>query len=232
LAENQRILATCDTARPPAAWVDIDATGSSTAQHLFEERMSALQSIAQRTAVCGGYLQVNVFTSDSAATTTVFDGSLRQPGATTNARLQRVPGAVTAVMATVRQHYAAAVNGLDPRDSDITGQYQLAADWFRQLGGSYRLHAYLLTDGFQTAGINLYTQLRGAPQATALAQQAPATVPLLPGAAIVVAGLGREAGTTPPSDVVTGLIAYYNALCDRMQATSCTAVTDYQVSGQ
>jgi hypothetical protein len=229
LANNQTILKSCDAAHPPASWVAIDGTGSSASNSILSERMTALQSIVQTTAVCSGYLMVQVFSADSAATTTLFDGSMLQTGATTNARLQRVPKAVDTVMTTVQQAYPSAVAGLDARDSDITGQYANAAQWFGQLGGAYRLHVYLLTDGFQTAGVNLSTQPLNQEQALALAQQT--SVPTLPGAEIVVAGLGRIVGPTPPSDMVAGLVAYYTALCHRMNAATCISVTDYQAAG-
>ncbi|MGH3630675.1 MAG: hypothetical protein ACRDRL_24945, partial [Sciscionella sp.] len=178
---------------------------------------------------CSGYLKVIVFSSSSTATATLFDGSLRQPGATENARLHRVPRAVATVMATIRQAYEPAAAGLDQQGSDITAQYRLAGEWLRQLGGDYRLHVYALTDGFQTAGIDLDAQALDRQQATRLAQQVP--MPMLPGASVVVAGLGRVAGAQPPSDVVEGLVAYYDALCHRLAAAKCLSVSDYQAAG-
>lgn len=231
LAQNQRILASCDRTHPPATWVDIDGTGSSAGNYIFAERMAALQSIVQQTAVCGGYLDVVVFTSASVATTTLFDGSMLQPGATSNARLRHVPAAVTSVMATVRRAYGPAVASLDPDHSDITGQYTNAAQWFRQLGGAYQLHLILLSDGGQTVGIDLYTQVLDQQQATALAKQEPPTVPLLPGAEIVVAGIGRQVGPALPTPLVEGMRDYYTALCHRMEAATCLSVSNYQQAG-
>lgn len=229
LAENRRILASCDAAHPPASWVALDGTGSSASPGIVAERMAAVESVVRETAVCSGYLQVLVFSSSSVATVTLFDGSLRQPGATTNARLQRVPTAVAAVMATVRKAYRSAVSHLDKGGSDITAQYQLAGEWRRQLGGTDVLHLYLLTDGFQTEGVNLYRRTLDHQQTVVLARRT--SVPRLPGATVVVAGLGRIAGTPPASPVVAGLVAYYNALCHRMQAAKCVAASDYQAAG-
>lgn len=232
LAQNQHILATtCDPSRVPASWVAIDGTGSSAAGHILDERMTALQTIVQQTAVCSGYLKVVVFTSTSTSTATLFDGSLRQTGETDNARLQRVPKAVTSTMTTIQNTYAPALKGLNPNASDITGQYVNAAQWIAQLGSGYRLHLYLLTDGFQNVGIDLSAQILNQQQAQALAQQAPTSLPSLPGSTIVVAGIGRIVGTQPPSTQVQGMTSYYTALCHRMQAQTCISVTDYQVAG-
>lgn len=231
LATNQQILRSCDATHTPAAWVGIDGTGSSATDTIFDERMTALQTIVQQTAVCSGYLKVVVFTSSSTATATLFDGSLRQTGETDNARLQRVPKAVTSTMTTIENAYAPALKSLNPNASDITGQYVNAAQWIAQLGSGYQLHLYLLTDGFQNVGIDLNAQVLDQRQAQALAQQAPASLPSLPGSTIVVAGIGRIVDTQPPSAQVQGMTSYYTALCHRMEAQTCMSVTDYQAAG-
>jgi hypothetical protein len=63
-------------------------------------------------------------------------------------------------------------------------------------------------------------------QASALADTVP--VPQLPGAEVAVAGLGRVTGGTAPSDLVAGLVAYYDRLCARTGAASCLSVTDWR----
>lgn len=230
LAENQRILASCDQAHPPAAWIGIDGTGSSASENIVKERMTAIESIVRETAVCSGYLKVIVFSSSSTSTVTLFDGSLQQAGATDNARLRRVPKAVDDTMATIRKAYGSAMTGLDQRSSDITGQYRLAGEWLHQLGTNYTLLLTMLTDGFHNENVDLGAQALDPFQAKALAEQVP--VPQLPGATVVVAGLGRVAGPPPPSKVVEGLVAYYDALCHRTGAQSCRSVSDYQAAGR
>lgn len=226
MAENQKILASCDPARPPASWIGIDGTGSSAAENIVKERMTAIESIVRETAVCSGILKVIVFSSSSASTTTLFDASLRQAGATDNARLRRVPDAVKAAMSTIRAAYEAAAKGLDQRASDIIGQYRLAAEWLHQLGGNLALHLTLLTDGFQNEGVNLGAQALDPQQAKALVEEVPVT--RLSGASVVVAGLGRVAGPPPSSKVVEGLVAYYDALCHRAAAAVCISVSEFQ----
>lgn len=150
-------------------------------------------------------------------------------GATENARLKRVPAAVADVMEKVRQGYGPAVASLPGGGSDITAQYRLASEWIGQLGDPYRLHLYVLTDGFQTVGVDLGSQALSAQEAVALADQV--AMPKLPGASVVVAGLGRVAEGTPSSSVVEGLVAYYDALCQKAAAAECVSVTDYATKG-
>jgi hypothetical protein len=118
---------------------------------------------------------------------------------------------------------------LDRGGSDITAQYRLASEWSAQLGRKFRLHLYVLTDGFQTIGVSLGVKALTRREAVALADQV--TIPKLPGASVVVAGLGHVAGRPPRSDVVEGLVAYYDALCHRSGAAQCRAVIDYTPEG-
>jgi hypothetical protein len=231
LAENKQILASCDQTHPPASWIGIDGTGSSASENIVKERMNAIESIVREMAVCSGNLKVIVFSSSSTSTSTLFEGSLKQAGATDNARLQRVPKAVDATMTAIRKAYGPAVAGLDQRSSDITGQVRLAGEWLQQLGSSYALHLTLLTDGFQIdENVDLGAQALNPQQAKALAEQV--SVPHLQGASVVVAGLGRVAGPPPSSQVVEGLVAYYDALCQRTGARSCLAVSEYGAAGR
>jgi hypothetical protein len=229
LTENQQTLTTCDRAHPPATWVAIDGATFSASSAIFNERMTALESIARQTAVCSGYLKVIAFGGSSVQTATLYDGFLRQAGATDNARLLRVPAAVANVMATVRKAYGPAVAHWDHCVSDVTSQYRLASEWFGQLGGSYGLHVYLLTDGIQNARVVTGTEVLDPAQAAALAQQVP--VPNLAGAEIVVAGLGITVRPLEQSDVVESLVSYYTDVCRRTSARKCVAVSSYQESG-
>jgi len=188
--------------------------------------MNAVDAVVQRTAVCGGYLRVIVFSGSSAGAAVLFDGSMAQDGATDNARLKRVPEAVKKATEQIRTGYGPAVAAQNG-GSDIVGQYRLASEWISQLGGRYRLHLYVLTDGFDLA---LGAQALSPQDAVALAAQT--VVPRLPGASVVVAGLGRMAGGVPPSTVVEGLVAFYDHLCQRTGATQCASVTSYSTEGR
>jgi hypothetical protein len=230
LAANQQLLAQCDPAAPPASFVQIDGTGSSNSNAILDERMAAIEQIVRRTAICSGHLRVIVFAGSSAATAPLFDGPLHLGGATANARLKRVPALVSSTMEQIKKAYGPAVAALSGGGSDISAQYRLASEWTQQLGGNYKLHLYVLTDGFQNVGVNLGARALTKQEAVALAAQA--AVPPLPGASVVVAGLGRVVGTPPPSNVVEGLVAYYDALCKKATAARCVSVTDYATEGR
>jgi hypothetical protein len=230
LAADQQILSACDAASPPAADVQLDGSGSSSSDSIVEERLKATESIVRTTAICGGRLRVSVFSSTSAATNVLIDRPLRLDGATDNARLKKLPPLVTDVMATIRANYSSAVKSLPSGGTDISAEYRLASEWLGQVGGPYRLHLYLLTDGFQNVGITLDKGAVSKEQAADLAGRT--AVPQLPGSSIVVAGLGRVASDPPSSDVVDGLVAFYDALCKKTAAASCASVTDYAVSGR
>jgi hypothetical protein len=225
LGANQELLKSCDPAAPPASLIQIDGTGSSNSDAIAAERMTAVEAVVRRTAVCSGHLRVVVFSSSSAATAVLFDGALKLDGATDNARLKRVPEAVADVMNNVRSAYAPAIQALPQSASDITAQLRLAAEWKQQLGGDYRLNLTVLSDGFQNVGVDLGAKPLTKQEAELLAAR-PA-VPKLDGASVVIAGLGRVANSTPPSAVVEGLVSYYTKLCQRTEAGSCTVVSDY-----
>ncbi|GAA4536564.1 hypothetical protein [Amycolatopsis samaneae] len=230
LAADQQVLATCDAAAPPAADVQLDGSGSSASDTIAEERLRATEQIVRTTAVCGGRLRVSVFSATSAATVILIDKPLRLDGATDNARLKKLPALVTDVMATVRGNYGKAVKALPTNGTDISAEYRLASEWIAQVGAPYKLHLHLLTDGFENINITLDQGAVTKEQAAHLAGKV--AVPQLPGASVVVAGLGRVASDPPRSDVVDGLVAFYDALCQRTAAAQCVSVTDYAVAGR
>lgn len=231
LAQDQRLRASCDPDAPPAADIQLDGTGSSASAQITQQRMAAVRDLVRTTAVCEGRLRVSVFSSSSAATTSLYDGALQLAGATTNARLKRVPRLVDQVMTTVRTRYTPAAASLDGGGSDITAQYRLAAEWLGQLGGKHHLRLVLLTDGFQNVGsarLSAKTLAQAGPQALA----SRVAVPRLSGAEIIVAGLGRVAGKPPSSATTEGLVAFYDALCHKAGAARCVSVTDYSTAGR
>lgn len=230
LAENKRILTSCDASAPPAADIQLDGSGSSSSKAITEERMAAIEQIVRATAICSGRIRVSVFGASSAGTATLFDGSLHLDGATANARLRRVPRVVDGAMNQIREAYAPAVAGLKGRGSDVTSVYRLAGEWSNQLGGDFRLRLYVFTDGFQNVGVDLGKRAISKQEAVELANKT--DVPKLPGASVTVAGLGRVAGSPPRSDVVEGLVAYYDALCKKTGAAKCVSVTDYTPEGR
>ncbi|WKX09973.1 hypothetical protein [Streptomyces sp. NL15-2K] len=230
LAQDKRILASCDAAAPPASDIQIDGTGSSASKVITEERMAAIEQIVRTTAICSGRLRVTVFSASSAATAMLFDGPLPLHGATDNARLKRVAKVVDDAMTGIRDAYGPAVASLKGKGSDITAQYRLAGEWSNQVGEGFRLHLVLLTDGFQNVGVDLGKRAISKQEAVELANKT--DVPKLPGASVTVAGLGRVAGSPPRSDIVEGLVNFYDALCKKTGAAKCVSVTDYTSEGR
>ena len=230
LAADQQMLAACDAAAPPAADIQIDGSGSSSSDAITEERFNAIESVVRTTAICGGRVRVSVFSSSSAATNIIIDKPLHLDGATNNARLKKLPALVTDTMAAIRSSYAAATTSLPNGGSDISAEYRLANEWIGQVGAPYRLHLYLLTDGFQNVGFRLDDKVITKQAAADLASGV--AVSQLPGASVLVAGLGRVSGAPPSSEVVDGLIAFYDALCKKTSAAQCVSVTDYTVAGR
>ncbi|GCB48478.1 hypothetical protein SNL152K_5802 [Streptomyces sp. NL15-2K] len=133
-------------------------------------------------------------------------------------------------MTGIRDAYGPAVASLKGKGSDITAQYRLAGEWSNQVGEGFRLHLVLLTDGFQNVGVDLGKRAISKQEAVELANKT--DVPKLPGASVTVAGLGRVAGSPPRSDIVEGLVNFYDALCKKTGAAKCVSVTDYTSEGR
>lgn len=232
LGQDQQILAACPAGKKLASDVEVDASGSGRTPELPSERAAVIGDVARRTAICGGHLRVSIFSASSAATALLYDGELSLPGATDNARLRRVPKLLDQVMTTTTQAYATEVNDLTPDGSDIVAQYRLASEYIQQLGDGYVLRLVVLTDGFQSSSaFGIGDQPLSRDEAAALAAQV--SVPSIPNSAsVTVAGLGKVVGQPPSSDVVDGLVAFYDAICRRAGAATCQSVTEYTPSGR
>lgn len=232
LGQDQQILASCPADKKLASKVDLDVSGSARTAELPNERASIISDVARQTAICGGRLRINAFSLSSAATVVLYDGELSLPGATDNARLRRVPELVDQVTATSTKAYAAKVNDLTPDGSDIVAQYRLASEYIQQLGDDYVLQLVILTDGFQaSSALGLGGRPLSQDEAAALAAQV--NVPSIPkSASVTVAELGKVVGRPPASEVVDGLVAFYDAICHRTGAGTCLSVTDYTSAGR
>lgn len=226
-SELQRLQSSCPSGKKLNTYVAVDGTTSNSSPETDTERLRIVGDLARRTAVCGGHFTVSVFSVSSGSTVTVYDGELEIRGATEVGRLRRVPEAVDVVQAEVKAGYGPAIAALPSGGTDINGIYRLAGEQQAQLGDEYQTVFTVLTDGMNNlGGIVLNDGALSLEQATALADQVP--VPQLPGAEITVAGLGRVTGGAAPSQLVAGLVAYYDRLCARTGAASCLSVTDWR----
>jgi hypothetical protein len=229
LGEDQKLLAACPD-KKLASMVSVDVSGTGRDEEVAAGHLKAISFVVRQTAICGGHLRITAFAGTSAVNRELYDGELQLAGATDIARLRKAPGVVDDVMNQVTKSYQEALTLPPPGDgSDIIGQYRLAQEYGTQLGTQYALRFVLLTDGFQTVGAGALDHPLDAQEATQLAERV--DLPKLPGASVVVAGLGKVAGTPPPSDVVEGLVRVYDAICARTGAAECRSVTDFTVGG-
>lgn len=227
LAQMQDLAKTCP-AQQLVQYVGDDVSGSGQQASITATREGVLRDIVTRVAACGGHLHIDAFTGSASASQVVFDSDLRPAGATQIARLRKVSSLVDATMKSIDRELAAATKALSPDGSDITSQFGLAAEFYRQISATRKasLSVDLLTDGVQTAGTVLNTQALTTATAADLASTA-AIVTLPHSAAVKISGLGKTTGTAPPTAYTDALKTFYLAYCHRTGAASCVAVTDY-----
>lgn len=226
LAHAEQVAASCPSnGGRIAALMESDESGSRRGATGQPTQQQVIRGVAERAAICGGHLRVVIF-AGSMIDVTVFDGDLQLDGATATARLRKAPEAVDTVMTQISTALPDASTQLTDGATDIVGQYQLAAEYQAQLSmtANSQMELTMLTDGIQTAGQDLGDPALTAEQAEALATTF--TVPKLPGAAVRIIGIGRQADDTPlPTPYIAALRAFHTAVCKRSQAT-CTVVTD------
>lgn len=218
LSEARSLITRCDG--PAFSYIAIDGTESSNPGGLEGPRERAVRGELSRVAACNGRAKVVVFSSSSAATLTLFEGSIRLVGATDQAKARRLPHEVDVVTADVKDRYAKVVPHLDPAGSDPVAQMRLFAEWRDQLGsGEFRMLE--LTDGMQNVGTTV-RQIVASPDSAA----ARFPVPNLDGAEVTFAGISEVTGKVPPTTVVDALKAFYAALCKRSGAKRCRVVSE------
>lgn len=226
LGSLQTLAKRCPTGATLVEYVGDDVSGSGLKSDITVARATALRIIATQVAVCGGHLHVDAFTGSAAASRVAFDGDLKPAGATQIAQLRKVSALVNTTLASIKSGIAASTKALTPAGSDITSQFGMAAQFYNQLTGHIQLHVDLLTDGVQTVGVVLNTKHLTTATATNLATTTPVTQ--LPRTAVVkISGLGKTAGSPPPTSYIDALTAFYQTYCKRTGAASCVAVTDY-----
>jgi hypothetical protein len=227
LGDLQSLAKTCP-AHELVEYDGYDVSGSGQSPAVTSARLAALKTIATKVAVCNGHLRVDAFTGSAAASTVVFDQNLTPAGATQIAKLRKVDSLVAADMKKITAGIAHATTTLATDGSDITAQFGLAAEYGKQMAasGPVSLSIDLQTDGVQTVGVVLNTRALTTSSAADLANRAPA-VALPVDTRVTVSGLGKTAGTPPPTSYVDAIKAFYLAYCRHTGAANCVAVTDY-----
>lgn len=221
LGPLQGILATCPKDQQINSKVITDVSGTSVSPEIIADRLDTIRDVVERTAVCGGHLDVSAFAANS-VTAPILDVDLKMPGATDNAKLRQVPAAVDEVMTTIEANYQPAVEAAPEGGTDVTGLFRLLGE-ARDLRPDMRLEGHVLTDGLTNQGIVIDHALT-AEEATSLADSV--SVPELPAASVTIGGLGRVAGDPLPSAFIDGMKAFYTRLCANTGAADCLIVTD------
>jgi hypothetical protein len=226
LAQLQTLAKTCPHGAELEEYAGWDDSASGQQATITTARMAVLKDIATEVAACNGHLHVDAFTGSAAASAVVFDGDLKPAGATEIARLRKVNALVDTTMTSIKSGLTTATKTLSPNGSDITSQFGMASQFYDQLTGHVELHVDLLTDGVQTVGVVLNTKHLTPSTAANLATTA--TVMPLPDTAVVkISGLGKTAGSAPPTSYTDSLVTFFHTYCKRTGAASCVAVTDY-----
>jgi hypothetical protein len=227
LAHAKSVAAGCPKGgQQVAALVASDESGSRRGSTAQPVQQAVIRDVAERTAICGGHLRVAVF-AGSVVTVPVYDGDLQLDGATDTARLRKASKVTDDVIRQVNDTLPNALTELSDGATDIVAQHQLAAEYRLQLAmnGRYHLESTVLTDGIQTAQVNLEDPSLTTDKAKELA--ATVTVPDLSGGDVRVIGIGRQAdGEQLPTPYVEALRAFHLAVCTRTAAAQCLAVTD------
>ena len=223
-------LAACTTAdelscpdQDPATYVAPDFSNTGKSDALRTLRMALIKDETERTALCGGHLKVQGFSSSTGATATLFAGRLEAEGATMPARRRHLDETLDPVIETIETRWDEVSAELPGDGSDILGQLDLMAEYFAQRPGAAH-RGLLLTDGVQTTGVVV---LNDADVTEAVAAELAARVPVpdLSGVQLTIAGIGRVAGEPPPSSYVSALKRFYTDVCVRTNA-HCLVVTD------
>lgn len=201
--------------------VEVDATGSSLSERTKAANLAAIAAVTARTASCGGQLTVSAFGSSSGQTVTIFNGHLGVDAPTDNARTRKAEKLAEEVTREIAANYDAALASVPATATDVVGLLRLIGEHANQFPGS-TVEALVLTDGLHNVGINPATA-HSIEDTEALAEQV--SVPDLAGVDLTFAGIG-QANSEVPSAVVEQVSAFWQRLCARTNAASCTVVTD------
>ena len=224
LGQDQQIAAHCPASGKLASYVLVDGTGSARSAKIEKINLQAITRVVRETAICSGRLTVSGFGSSSGDAVSIYDGELDATKPTENATLRAADKLTEQVMQQITAAYDPALNSLIQSGTDVNGLLPLIAQQKAQLA-RYTLHVVLLTDGLTNIDVDP-TAAASTETAKTLADLVP--VPDLSGVTVTIAGIGREAVGEIPSTVVANVTAYWERICERSKATSCTVVTDWR----
>ncbi len=227
VADGKQIAAACPSDHQIAGRAAIDVSTHMRAVAGDAGRLAPVRQLVRRVVICGGHLRADVFSGSSASTASVFDGDLKLPGATENARLRREPALTDQVMAQITKNLPIAADKLPLTGSDILAQFGMSAEYKQQLdpdGTRFVLDLVATTDGVQSEGVSLSDPTLTVARALALAGQV--RMPDLSGASVQMTSVGKTAGPAPSTEYVDALKAFFGKVCAASGATHCAVVTD------
>lgn len=221
----------CPKGTQLASYVAVDVSGSRSKGLLAVSDRAVIEQAAEQTAACSGVLKAVIFAGNATSTTTLYNHELAPAGATDIARFKRIPALVSDVMKSIDQT-AATVAWPDPKGTDIVAQFNLAAEYVSQLkqsaGKPVILNLWILSDGFQSVEVDASTLTA----ATAASAADRINVPQLPGAKITLAGVGQTTSKDVPTELSEVVRMFWQRLCERTNAASCTILTDATQTGK
>lgn len=208
---------------PLVSTIYLDVTGSSYTGTIADEYATAVGRVANRTAFCSGTLNAATFGESSGQVVTLIEQSFRVDAPTENAVRRKQQKLASDAADAVKGKLADAASSTPSAATDVLGLLRLAAEAKSQLPDATH-EVFVFTDGFTNVGVDPATASSVA-AAVQLAGQI--SVPDLSGSALTIAGIGRTASPVP-SAVVEQVAAFWERVCERTQADSCTVATQWQ----
>lgn len=204
---------------PLVSSVYLDATASS----MSDDYADLVSRIATRTTSCEGMLTVSTFGESSGQTVILLDQSFLVEAPTENAKNRKQQQLAEDAAATVRDKFDTAAADTPSSATDVIGVLRLIGEAYAQHPDAV-LEVTLATDGATNVGVDP-AAASSKEAALGLAEQV--EVPDLSGVHLTFAGIGRT--TSPvPSTVVEQISVFWERVCERTNASSCTVATQWR----
>ena len=203
----------------------IDLSSSGRSKDILDERLKAIQLDVERVTDCEGTFTVVAWSVSSAASFTVFQGTLSTSGATEIGRDRKIPKAVAQTMVKVRAGLTEAFAKVDPVGSDLFGAFSLAEDQNKILGQNEYLEINIFTDAITNVPPGSVNEPGlSEDQIIQLAERA--TQINLRDVQVKLIGIGKTGVevTQPPQDYILLLRSYAEAMCKNTRA-KCVTLT-------
>lgn len=210
-----------DTPLQSTAFIDVTSSSiSGTGDY-----ETAISRIAHRTSTCSGDLWVATFGESSGQTVTLLEQSFQVEAPTENAERRKREKLAEDATSTVRDKLSEAASRTPASATDVPGLLRLIEEAKAQHPEAAH-EVFILTDGFTNVDVDP-AAVGSVKAAVALADQV--AVPDLSGVKLTFAGIGRTT-TSVPSSVIEQVTAFWQRVCERTGAATCTIATQWQGS--